>query len=75
MCPACAATMALIFGSVISTGGAAAIIAKKFGAKKFGVRKFEADKIGADKFEANGAARNASAQEREKEKYNGQRQA
>lgn len=65
MCPACAATMAMIFGSVISTGGAAAFVVKKFGAKKFG----------ADKVRANKAARNASAQEREKEKDNGQRQA
>lgn len=33
MCPGCIATAALIIGSVISSGGVAALAAKKFGAK------------------------------------------
>ena len=65
MCPACAATVALLIGSAISTGGVTAFVAKKFGAKKFG----------AEKFAANGAGRNASAQLDEKENHDGQRQA
>jgi hypothetical protein len=38
MCPACMATAALIFGSAISTGGAAAFALKKF-RKKNAVEK------------------------------------
>ena len=34
MCPGCIATAALIIGSVISSGGVAALAAKKFGAKR-----------------------------------------
>jgi hypothetical protein len=33
MCPICLTTAALIAGSVISTGGLAAIVVKKFGVK------------------------------------------
>jgi hypothetical protein len=33
MCPVCVATAALLAGSVTSTGGLAAIAAKKFGVK------------------------------------------
>ena len=33
MCPACIATAALIAGSAITTGGAAALVIKKFYAK------------------------------------------
>ena len=39
MCPACLASAALIIGSVMSTGGLAAVVVKKLGAKN-GAKKF-----------------------------------
>ena len=58
MCPGCIATAALIIGSVISSGGVAALAAKKFGAKRA----------------APNAAPNAASPEKGKEKHDGQRQ-
>jgi hypothetical protein len=39
MCPACLASAALIIGSVMSTGGLAAVVVKKLGANN-GAKKF-----------------------------------